>query len=98
MFTSCVLSYIRTSPVLCSSIVSGEHMSQFKLFSSSVCSHFHKWGASRAGEDSTLENSEHTELEAAEWKRLTHECVIDREESRLNLLIQLREFIGCFSS
>ena len=87
MFTSCVLSYIRTSPVFCSSFVSGEHMSKIKLYSSSVCSHFDKWEASRAGEESTLENSDDALYAVA-----VAECVISREQVRLRLLELIREF------
>jgi hypothetical protein len=91
MFTSCVLSYIRTSPVLCSSIVIGEHIHEFKLCSPCVCSHFHKWGASRAGEDRTLENSDDALYAVA-----IAECVISREQVRLRLLELIREFRSIF--
>jgi hypothetical protein len=62
-------------------------MPHFKLFSSRVCSHFCKWGASRAGEDRTLENSEDALFTLA-----SAECVIDREQVRLHLLELIRKF------
>jgi len=73
-------------------------MPHFKLFSSCVCSHFGKWGASRAGEDRTLENSQQTDCDAAEWKRYLHEYAIDCEEDRLQHLEIIAELKRSFGS
>lgn len=66
-------------------------MAHFKLFNPCVCSPFCKWGASRAGENRTLQNSEEMKLQ-----KINKKHALDREEQRLNLIEELRTFEGKF--
>jgi hypothetical protein len=49
-------------------------------------------GSKQGGGGSTLQSNEDAEL-----KKLTHQCVIDREEERLNLLERIYAFESSFS-
>src|SRR6266566_5313719 len=94
MYTFCVHWYTFNKSTLPRPLLFDCHRgahATVQTFCPCVCSPFRKWGASRAGEERTLENSEEALFALA-----AAECVISREQVRLHLLELIGEFRSTF--